>query len=120
MRSTWVFVLLLMATQTFESAQNQNDELFVADYGEHRVCVFSADGDTLLRSWDAYGSGDDMFLAPSALALAGSKLFLRDSSARRRVQVQCKHRLPARRRHSVTVMMFTTIHTFCTRCVHST
>ncbi len=36
----------------------------------------------VLRRWGAYGSGDGMFLAPSALALAGSKLFLRDNNVR--------------------------------------
>ncbi len=75
-----------------------NVMLCVADYSKRRVCVFSAGGDALLRSWNAYGSGDGTFLAPSALALAGSKLFLRDSSAR--VQLMCKRCLSGSRRLS--------------------
>ena len=55
-----------------------NGELLVADYSNHRVCVFSADGDTLLRAWGTQGSADGQFESPTALALADSKLFVLD------------------------------------------
>jgi WD40 repeat protein len=63
-----------------------NGELLVADYRNHRVCVFSADGDTLLRSWGARGSADGRFEYPTALALVDSKLFVLDCYSAR-VQV---------------------------------
>jgi tripartite motif-containing protein 71 len=63
-----------------------NGELLVADYGNHRVCVFSADGDTLLRSWGTHGSADGQFKEPTALALVYSKLFVLDFNSAR-VQV---------------------------------
>ena len=59
-------------------------EVIVADYGAHRVCVFSADGRTLLRTWGTEGTADGQFDYPTALALIGSKLFVLD---RKRVQV---------------------------------
>ncbi len=55
-----------------------NGELLVADYGNHRVCVFSADGDTLLRTWGEFGSADGQFECPTALAPVDSKLFVLD------------------------------------------
>jgi tripartite motif-containing protein 71 len=63
-----------------------NGELLVTDYSNHRVCVFSAYGDTLLRTWGTQGSADGQFVSPTALALAGSKLFVLDQSSGR-VQV---------------------------------
>ncbi len=53
-----------------------NGQLLVADHGNHRVCVFSTDGDTLLRIWGRFGSADGQFQSPTALALADSKLFV--------------------------------------------
>ncbi len=64
----------------------QNGELLVADRHKHRVCVFSADGDTLLRSWGTQGSVDGEFRSPTALALVNSKLFVLDRYSAR-VQV---------------------------------
>jgi tripartite motif-containing protein 71 len=58
-------------------------ELLVADSRNHRVCVFSADGDTLLRTWGTKGSADGQFQHPSALVLVGSKLFVLDYSSAR-------------------------------------
>ncbi len=55
-----------------------NGELLVADWGNNRVCVFSADGDALLRTWGSRGSADGQFVYPTALALVGSKLFVLD------------------------------------------
>jgi DNA-binding beta-propeller fold protein YncE len=63
-----------------------NGELLVADFGSHRVCVFSADGDTLLRTWGANGTSYGDFCYPNALALADSKLFVLDRD-NARVQV---------------------------------
>jgi DNA-binding beta-propeller fold protein YncE len=63
-----------------------NGELLVADCSSHRVCVFSADGDTCLRTWGAHGSADGQFEYPAALALVGSKLFVLDMTSSR-VQV---------------------------------
>ncbi len=63
-----------------------NGEMFVADYENHRVCVFSADGDTLLRTWGTNGTADGQFQAPTALALVNSKLFVLDQGSAR-VQV---------------------------------
>lgn len=61
-------------------------EVIVADYASHRICVFSADGCTLLRAWGTYGVADGQFNNPTALALAGNKLFVLDNSSPR-VQV---------------------------------
>ncbi len=53
-----------------------NGELLVADHNNHRVCVFSADGDTLLRTWGTRGCADGQFEKPAALELVDSKLFV--------------------------------------------
>ena len=53
-------------------------EVIVADSRTHRVCVFSADGRTLLRTWGAEGSAEGQFSFPTAIALVGSKLFVLD------------------------------------------
>jgi DNA-binding beta-propeller fold protein YncE len=63
-----------------------NGELLVADPLNHRVCVFSADGDTLLRSWGTRGSVDGQFECPTGLALADYKLLVLDCNSAR-VQV---------------------------------
>jgi hypothetical protein len=57
-----------------------NGELLLADCNSHRVCVFSADNDTLLRTWGTQGSADGQYeyRYPTALALADSKLFVLD------------------------------------------
>ena len=54
-------------------------EVIVADINAHRVCVFSADGRTLLRTWGTKGTADGQFKEPTALALVGNKLFVLDS-----------------------------------------
>ena len=58
----------------------------MADYGNHRICVFSADGSMLLRSWGSEGTGDGQFKYPTALAVRGSRLYVLDNSSPR-VQV---------------------------------
>jgi hypothetical protein len=62
-----------------------NGELLVADHANHCVCVFSADGDTLLHTWGAQRDADGQFQYPAALALVDSKLFVLDY---RRAHVQ--------------------------------
>jgi DNA-binding beta-propeller fold protein YncE len=56
-------------------------EVIVADYGAHRVCVFSGDGRTLLRTWGTHGTADGQFKRPTALALVGNKLFVLDAGS---------------------------------------
>lgn len=63
-----------------------NGEIVVADYGAHRICVFSADGHTLLRTWGATGVGAGQFKSPTALALIGKNVFVLDRFSAR-VQV---------------------------------
>ena len=53
-------------------------EVIVADPRAHRVCVFSANGHTLLRTWGTEGTADGQFKEPTALALVGNKLFVLD------------------------------------------
>jgi hypothetical protein len=57
-----------------------NGELLVAGGSDYRVCVFSVDDDVLLRSWGtpARGETDTMLQYPSAIALAGCKLYVLD------------------------------------------
>ena len=59
--------------------------IIVADYGNHRVCVFAADG-VMTSSWGAEGTSDGQFKYPTALAVSGGKLFVLDSFSTR-VQV---------------------------------
>jgi DNA-binding beta-propeller fold protein YncE len=61
-------------------------ELLVADYSNCRVCVFSTDGDTLLRTCGVEGSAAGQLYCPGSLALADSKLFVLDHKGAR-VQV---------------------------------
>jgi hypothetical protein len=60
-----------------------NGELLVADLSNHRVCVFSADCDTLLRTWSTRGFADGQFEYPTALALVDSKLFVLERNSAR-------------------------------------
>lgn len=55
-----------------------NGELIVADCGANRVCVFDADGRTLLRAWGSNGAANGQFKSPTALALVNNKLFVLD------------------------------------------
>ncbi len=58
-----------------------NGELLVVDYGNRRVCVFSADGDTLLRTWPANASVENHFKSQTALVLADYRLFGLDTAS---------------------------------------
>jgi hypothetical protein len=55
-----------------------NGELHVADYRNHCVCVFSAYGYTLLRTWSSQGTACSQLVYPTALALVDSKLLVLD------------------------------------------
>jgi DNA-binding beta-propeller fold protein YncE len=59
-------------------------EIMVADSGNHRICVFSPDSDTLIKTWGSEGTADGQFQVPHALAVSGSYLFVMDN---KRVQV---------------------------------
>ena len=61
-------------------------EIIVADVNSHRVAVFSPDGKSLVRSWGSKGTEDGEFRYPTALAVAGSRLYVMDRSSPR-VQV---------------------------------
>jgi len=54
-------------------------ELVVSDTCNHRVCVFSGDNGTLLRSWGTRGRGDGHLLRPVALAVHGARLYVLDN-----------------------------------------
>ena len=60
-----------------------NGEIIVADYSNYLVCVFSADGATLLRSWGRQGGEDGEFVLPVALAVRGSLLYVLDYNSPR-------------------------------------
>ncbi len=53
-------------------AYGAGGEIIVADCSNHRVCVFSPDGDTLIRSLDI------RFSFPTSLAVAGTTLYVLD------------------------------------------
>ena len=59
-------------------------EIIVADCRNHRICVFSPDGDTLIKTWGSIGDAAGQFKFPTALAVSGSSLFVLDNT---RVQV---------------------------------
>jgi DNA-binding beta-propeller fold protein YncE len=62
------------------------DEIIVADSGNNRICVFSPDGDTLIKTWGSYGTAAGQFEYPIALAVSGSYLYVMDN-LKTRVQV---------------------------------
>jgi DNA-binding beta-propeller fold protein YncE len=59
-------------------------EIIVADSGNHRICVLSPDGDTLIKTWGSEGTAAGQFEFPHALAVSGSYLYVMDNT---RVQV---------------------------------
>ena len=58
----------------------RSGDVIVADCAAHRICVFSADGRTLLRTWGTRGfeDGQPRRCYPTALALVDDKLFVLD------------------------------------------
>ena len=54
-------------------------EVVVADSNNHRICVFSGDDGTLLRTWGTRGKGDGQFSDTiEVLAVCGSRLYVPD------------------------------------------
>ena len=60
--------------------------IIVCDGPNHRICVYSADGSTLLRQWGGQGDADGKFKRPTALAMCGGQLYVLDQVTKR-VQV---------------------------------
>ena len=61
-------------------------EIIVADWANSRICVLSPDGDTLIKTWGSRGTSAGQFSYPSAVAVAGSYLYVMDAT-QARVQV---------------------------------
>jgi DNA-binding beta-propeller fold protein YncE len=59
-------------------------EIIVADIGNSRICVFSPDGDSIIKAWGSEGTAAGQFELPKALAVSGSYLYVLDKT---RVQV---------------------------------
>ena len=57
-------------------------EIIAADCGNHCISVFSADGDTLIKTLGEARTVDALFKFPNSLAVAGSFLFVMDVSRR--------------------------------------
>jgi hypothetical protein len=55
-------------------------EIIVADRHKHRICVFSSDGDTLIKTWGSHGTAAGQFIFPTALAVSGSYLYVIDDT----------------------------------------
>lgn len=62
-----------------------NDEVYVADTGNHRVAVFSADGE-FVRHWGGCGSGKGEFDHPIGIGAFGGYIYTAENVGRR-VQV---------------------------------
>ena len=61
-------------------------DIIVCDGWADRICVYSADGSTLLRQWGGEGDADGAFTGPTALAICGGQLYVLDEHSKR-VQV---------------------------------
>jgi hypothetical protein len=55
-----------------------NNELFIADSQNHRICVISADKGELLRQWGSKGEGPNQFLLPFACIVYRNAVFVAD------------------------------------------
>jgi hypothetical protein len=53
-------------------------EILVAEQVNHRIRVFSPDGDTVIKAWAAWGTTAGKFTYPKTLAVSGSYLFVMD------------------------------------------
>jgi hypothetical protein len=56
------------------------DEIIAADCNNHRSCVFSPDGDTLIKTWGSQGTAAGQFQYPKALAVSGLYLYVMDNT----------------------------------------
>ena len=63
-----------------------NGDVIVCDSSNHRICVYSGDGSTLLRQWGDEGDADGKFRYPVALAMCGGQLYVLIEGSKR-VQV---------------------------------
>lgn len=63
-----------------------NGDILVVDSLNHRICVFSSDGSTLLRTIGGQGTGVGQLLYPYTLAVYGDALYVLDRTSAR-VQV---------------------------------
>ena len=64
-----------------------NGDVIVCDGApNHRICMYSGDGSTLLRQWGGKGDADGMLLDPTALAMCRGQLYVLDAGSKR-VQV---------------------------------
>lgn len=61
-------------------------EVIVADFCNHRVCVFSPDSGAMVRCWGGVGVSNGQLKFPTALAVANNKLYVLDCETPR-VQV---------------------------------
>ena len=53
-----------------------NGDAIVCDSNCDRICVYSADGSTLLLQWGGEGDADGKFEIPTALAICGGQLYV--------------------------------------------
>ena len=63
-----------------------NGDVIVCDHWDHRICVYSADGNTLLRCWGGEGvadEADEEFESCNALAMCGGQLYVLDGDNKR-------------------------------------
>jgi len=67
-----------LGTFTLSAIWTCTDEVVVVDSGKHRVCVFSGDDGTLLRTWGTRGLIDGLFSHPTALTTRGDRLYVLD------------------------------------------
>jgi len=58
-------------------------DVVVADLYRHRMCVFSGDDGTMLRTWGTPGLNDGQFAKPRLLAVNGSRLYVLDRECAR-------------------------------------
>ena len=58
-------------------------ELLVSEFMENRVCVFSPDTGALVAQWGRYGDDRGEFRQPTALAVAGRRLYVLDRDTAR-------------------------------------
>ncbi len=54
-------------------------EIIVADSNTDRICVFSPDGDTLIKTWRSQGTAAGQFEYPQTLAVSGPYLYVMDN-----------------------------------------
>ena len=66
-----------LSAQAYDVAVDDNGDVYVAVYGNHRIEVYNKNG-SRIRSIGTYGSGEGQFYCPSAIALCESMLYVAD------------------------------------------